>query len=94
VASWRWVFFIDVPLAVIVLIVVFWRVPESRREGVSGGLDWWGAGLSTVGLGSVAYGLTEAGTLGLSNLLVLGSLAVGIIALIAFLLGNERTVRF
>ena len=90
VASWRWVFFINAPLAVIVLIVVFWRVPESRREGVSGGMDWWGAGLSTIGLGGVVYGLTEAGTLGLSNLLVLGSLAVGIIALIAFLLVEAR----
>src|SRR5947209_7151879 len=90
VASWRWVFFINVPLAVIVLIVVFWRVPESRDEGVPGGLDWWGAGLSTVGLGGVVYGLTEAGTLGLSHPLVLGTLAVGIIALIGFLLVEAR----
>jgi EmrB/QacA subfamily drug resistance transporter len=90
VASWRWVFFLNVPLAVIVLIVVFWRVPESRHEGVSGGLDWWGAGLSTVGLGGVVYGLTEAGTLGLSHPLVLSTLAVGIIALIGFLLVEAR----
>ena len=82
VASWRWVFFLNVPLAVIVLFVTFWRVPESRHEGVSRGLDWRGAGLSTIGLGGIVYGLTEARTLGLSHPLVLGTLAVGIIALI------------
>ncbi|HVB61108.1 MAG TPA: MFS transporter, partial [Ktedonobacteraceae bacterium] len=35
-ASWRWVFFLNVPLAVIVLIVLFWRVPESRDESATG----------------------------------------------------------
>src|SRR5213595_1798306 len=38
-ASWRWVFFINVPMAIIVLIVLFWRVPESRDEGAPRSLD-------------------------------------------------------
>lgn len=41
-ASWRWIFFLNVPLAVVVLGIVFWRVPESRDEANSGRLDWWG----------------------------------------------------
>ena len=53
VASWRWVFFLNIPLAVIVLIVTFWRVPESRREGVSGGLDWRGFRPSALGVSSM-----------------------------------------
>src|SRR5437773_5312592 len=35
-ASWRWVFFLNVPLAVVVLVVLFWRVPESRDPEASG----------------------------------------------------------
>src|SRR6266571_2057689 len=37
-ASWRWVFFLNVPLAAVVLGVLFWRVPESRDPDASGGL--------------------------------------------------------
>jgi EmrB/QacA subfamily drug resistance transporter len=84
-ASWRGVFFLNVPLAAIALIVLFWRVPESRDEEASGRLDWWGAMLETLGLGALVYGLIQAGSLGLGNPVVLGVLAVGVVALIAFL---------
>jgi MFS family permease len=33
--SWRWVFFINLPLAIIVLLLTFWRVPESRIHTVA-----------------------------------------------------------
>ncbi len=85
-ASWRWAFFLNAPLAVIVLGVLFWHVPESRDEDMKGGLDWQGALLTTIGLGAIVYGLIEAGSLGLGHPLVLGALAVGIVALVAFLL--------
>src|SRR5216117_1113299 len=49
-ASWRWVFFINIPLAVIVLVLTFWRVPESRNPEAASGLDWAGAILAPVGL--------------------------------------------
>jgi predicted MFS family arabinose efflux permease len=84
-ASWRGVFFINVPLAAIALIVLFWRVPESRDEDASGRLDWCGAMLETLGLGALVYGLIQAGSLGLGNPVVLGMLAVGVVGLIAFL---------
>ena len=84
--SWRWVFFINVPLAAIALIVLFWRVPESRDEDASGRLDWWGILLETLALGALVYGLMQAGSLGLGSPIVLVMLAVGIVALIAFLL--------
>jgi EmrB/QacA subfamily drug resistance transporter len=90
-ASWRWVFFLNVPLAVVVLLVLFWRVPESRDADASGSLDWWGTLLVTLGLGALVYGLIEAGSLGFGNTLVLSSLTVGIVALLAFLLVEART---
>jgi EmrB/QacA subfamily drug resistance transporter len=91
VASWRGIFFINIPFAIIVLIIVFWRVPESRNEQVTGKLDWPGALLITVGLAGIVYGLTAVSTLGWGNPLVLGTLAIGLFALIAFLLVEARS---
>jgi len=89
-ASWRWVFFLNVPLAAIALSVLFWRVPESRDEDAVGKLDWWGTLLVTIGLGAIVYGLIQAGSLGLGSPVVLGTLTVGIVALIAFILVEAR----
>jgi len=56
-ASWRWVFVINVPLAVAVLVICALRVPESRDEDTDRTVDWTGALLATIGLGALVYGL-------------------------------------
>ncbi|HET9919024.1 MAG TPA: MFS transporter [Ktedonobacteraceae bacterium] len=89
-ASWRWVFFLNVPLAAVVLGVLFWRVPESRDEDATGGLDWAGTVLVTLGLGALVYGLIQAGSLGFGSPMVLGALVLGSVALGAFLLVEAR----
>src|SRR5216117_3821084 len=53
--SWRAVFFINAPLAVVVLGISYWRVPESRGDAGEKRLDWFGAWLATMGLGGVVY---------------------------------------
>jgi EmrB/QacA subfamily drug resistance transporter len=88
--SWRWAFFINIPLALVVLVVAFWRVPESRDEEVTAGLDWPGALLATIGLGALVYGLIESSGRGWSQPLVIGSLGVGILASIAFVFVQAR----
>jgi EmrB/QacA subfamily drug resistance transporter len=85
-ASWRWVFFLNVPLAVIVLVILFLHVPESRDEATRGGLDWRGALLATIGLGAIVYALIEAGSLGILHPMVLSILAIGVIIFVAFIL--------
>ena len=92
-ASWRWVFFINVPLAAVVLAVLFSGVPESRNEALDehARLDWWGALLATLGLGGIVFGLIESNNLGLGNRLVLLSVAFGVLALIAFVLVEARS---
>src|SRR5277367_2872310 len=75
-ASWRWVFFINVPLAVTVIIISLWRVPESRNAA-AGHVDWLGALVATVGLGGVVYGFIESTSLGWAQPLVFGSLILG-----------------
>jgi EmrB/QacA subfamily drug resistance transporter len=72
-ASWRWVFFINPPLALIVLGLTFWRVPESRAGNTTQPLDWPGALLAAAGLGGIIYALIEsapiAGVIGFVSLI-------------------------
>ncbi|MCB9101981.1 MAG: MFS transporter [Anaerolineales bacterium] len=82
--SWRWVFFFNIPLCVVVVFILYWRVPESRDETATGGLDWLGALLATVGLGGITYGLIEAGFYGFDHPLVILGLVGGAMALVAF----------
>ena len=88
--SWRAVFFINLPLAAIVLLISFYRVPESRDEGQKERLDWFGAALATIGLGALVYGLIESSRLGFGHSAVLAGLVVGICSLTVLLLWEAR----
>jgi len=82
-ASWRWVFFINLPFAAAVIAISLWRVPESRNP-TGGHVDWIGALVVTLGLGGLVNGFIESVNLGWSHPLVLGSLIVGCTCLIVF----------
>jgi len=81
-ASWRWVFFINLPLAVLVIGITLWRVPESRSDAMSSELDWQGAMLATVGLGAITFSLIEAPRGGITVIL---AGVIGIVTLAGFL---------
>jgi EmrB/QacA subfamily drug resistance transporter len=81
--SWRGVFFINVPLAVAVLAITRYRVPESR-DPEARRLDPLGAALAAVGLGGVVFGLLESSRAGLGAPRVIVALVVGIAALASF----------
>jgi EmrB/QacA subfamily drug resistance transporter len=80
--SWRWVFFINLPMAVAVIVISLWHIPESRVAN-AGRIDWPGALLATVGLGGLVAGFMESLNLGWRNPLVFGSLILGVVCLIA-----------
>jgi EmrB/QacA subfamily drug resistance transporter len=83
--SWRWAFFLNLPLAAVVVVISYWRVPESRGSSVAH-IDWPGALLAVVGLGGVITAFLESAKSGWSNPLVYGSLLAGVGSLIIFLL--------
>ncbi len=56
-ASWRWVFFINLPLAAAVIAISVWRIPESR-SATAGRIDWLGALVATAGLGGLSAALS------------------------------------
>ncbi len=88
-ASWRWAFFINLPLAVVVVAISLWHIPESRSASARG-IDWLGALAGTVGLGGLVFGFVESTNLGWSNPLVFGSVLVGIAGVAGFVFIESR----
>jgi len=58
--SWRWVFFLNLPLGLMVLILALRKVPESRAAEADVRIDWPGGLLVTVGLGGIVFALLES----------------------------------
>ena len=86
--SWRAVFFINIPIALLIIFISLWRVPESSdKESV--GLDWWGAIVGALGLGALVYGLIESSRLGFDRS-VIGVLVAAGGLMIAFLFVEAR----
>jgi EmrB/QacA subfamily drug resistance transporter len=89
-ASWRLVFFINLPLAIVVNAIAVRHVPESRDETVSGRLDWPGAALITLGLVGATFGLIQAGSAGWTSPSVLVALVGGALCFGLFLVVESR----
>src|SRR5437588_1246288 len=88
--SWRAVFFLNLPLAIVVLVLVFAFVPESRDEEETGKLDLVGAALATISLGAIVYGLIESSRLGFHSPVVIVALSSSLIFLFAFVIVEAR----
>ncbi len=88
--SWRAVFFLNLPLAIIVVAISVWRVPESSSENKAP-LDYLGAALAAVGLGALVYGLIESSLLGFTHWRVLLCLVSAGILLLAFVFCESRS---
>lgn len=89
-ASWRWVFFINVPLIVITLLLVLRFVPETRDTDAPKRLDFIGAALIILGLGGISYGLIEGPNRGWASPAILTPLIGGVIALGCFVVVEAR----
>ncbi|MGZ4485504.1 MAG: MFS transporter [Nocardioidaceae bacterium] len=87
-ASWRWIFLINVPVAVVVLLVSGRHVPESRDPEAARDFDVVGAVLGAIGLGGATYALIEAGSAPRSSVTAAGVL--GIVCLGAFVVAERR----
>jgi EmrB/QacA subfamily drug resistance transporter len=80
--SWRWVFFINIPLGMAVLWLTLWKVPESRADNRSHQFDWLGGLLAVLAFGGIVLGLIES---------VPAAGAMGVVTLIALLYWEARS---
>jgi len=89
--SWIWAFLVNLPMAAVVLLIVWRHVPESRGGAAAGErLDLRGAALATVALGGVVYAFIEAPTQGWGSPPVLAALLGGLAASMAFVVVELR----
>ncbi len=89
--SWRAAFYVNVPLAVAVVVMSLRFMDESRDDTRDRAIDWLGAGLAAVGLGGVVYALLELPSHAMGQPHIAVPLAGGVAALVAFLVVEART---
>jgi MFS family permease len=87
--SWRAVFLINAPIAAVVLLIVWKKVPFDRGER-TGAIDWPGTLLVTLGLGGIVFAFIEAPARGWSSPSVAGAAIGGAIALLVFVPVERR----
>ena len=87
--SWRWIFFVNVPLGIVAVVISMLRVSESRAP-LASGPDWPGFVIFTVALSSLVYGLIESNQKSFSSGLVLGCLAAAAVLLAVFVFVERR----
>jgi len=83
--AWRWIFVLNVPIGLIALLVLVWKVPDDQPKTTGGvvSLDWTGGIILTLGMGAMATGLTfiaEAGRMELAIGLLFAGLLISIVA--------------
>ncbi|HUC35797.1 MAG TPA: MFS transporter [Acidimicrobiales bacterium] len=91
-ASWRWIFFINLPVAAFVLVVSSRHVPESRDPSSARGVDPAGAVLGVLALAGLTYLFIEGSADGWTKPLVLVSAVIGVLSAVSFL-AVERSRR-
>lgn len=90
-ASWRWMFLVNIPVGIAAMATVYRFVPTMPGRPASAGFDWTGTLLASVMLSSLALGLTWGQRDGFGTPLILSLLATFGISLIAFLLAESRS---
>src|SRR5436305_492053 len=85
--SWRMIFFINLPVGLVALYLLT-RVRRSPRRPAP--FDWVGQTTAIVGMGALTYGLIEGGAEGFGAPSVVAALVLAVVALVAFLLAEQR----
>jgi EmrB/QacA subfamily drug resistance transporter len=88
--SWRAVFYINVPIAIATLVITWRAMPADSIERGALDIDWLGSLLVTIALGSLAFAMIEVPSRGI-DLVVGGAGAIGLIALVVFVVVERRS---
>jgi len=89
--AWQWIFWINLPVGLIAVPLVLRKIPESA--GVARRLDLGGAGLVTVAVLGLVWGVSRGESIGWASMEVVTSFAVGVLFLVGFLRWESRTAQ-
>ncbi|ASU35095.1 MFS transporter [Mucilaginibacter xinganensis] len=87
---WRYIFFINVPIGLAALVMLWFKVNETKDDDSGQTLDFPGAITIALGLALVTFGFLRIPAVGLYNWQVFLSLAAGVLLLIAFLIIERK----
>ncbi|MEO3403439.1 MFS transporter [Mucilaginibacter sp. CAU 1740] len=82
---WRYIFFINVPIGIIALLILWCKVAESRDESTDKAIDFPGAISIALGLALLTFGFLRMPAVGFNNWQAYGSLAAGVLLLAMFI---------
>ncbi len=82
--AWSWIFFVNVPVGILAIVVARLAIRESRDTSAEQRLDLPGLVASGIGLFALTYGLIEANTYGWTSTRILALFAVAVVALVVF----------
>jgi EmrB/QacA subfamily drug resistance transporter len=89
-ASWRWIFLLNIPLVLVVLVLTKIAIPHTASQQPGAKVDFLGAFLCALGLGGVVFALIEQSRLGWSDPAVAIAGIAGVIALSLFVVHERR----
>jgi len=89
--GWRWVLFVNVPVALLALVPTPAVLPESRNERATRSLDLAGALTATSGLGSLIYAISEVPENGWTSTQTLGFGTLGALFVACFIVAKLRS---
>lgn len=89
--DWHWIFFINIPIGVVVFVLSLWLLPHSKLEGAPKHLDLWGALTVTAALMLAMYGTIGGNQAGWLSAQTLGLLFAALVFLGIFIAIERRT---
>jgi EmrB/QacA subfamily drug resistance transporter len=92
--SWRWIFYVNVPIAIVALVLAAKLLHADAGRADAGKLDWLGLVLLSPGLAGVVFGLSETETHGgMGDPIAWGPIVAGLVLIAAFVLHATRAPR-
>ncbi|MES2014481.1 MAG: DHA2 family efflux MFS transporter permease subunit, partial [Patescibacteria group bacterium] len=88
--DWHWVFFINVPIGVVVSVLSLWLLPHNKIDHGSKDLDAWGAVVATIALMLAMYGIIDGSHAGWLSLQTLGLIGGALVLLSLFIYIEKR----
>ena len=88
---WRYIFFINVPIGIVALIILWKKVTENKETGADPALDYPGVIMTALGLALLTFGFLRIPAVGFNNWQAYGSLAAGLLLLIGFVFTEKKS---